>query len=289
MENWDSYFCTVDEEPAFIVVNLGLASEAPLAGYPFLGYVSFVIRQPDESGFPDSEEDEALNELEDALLEAFGQGESARCAGHCLSGGRLDVYFYLRCAEAWTERVGAVLKGRTDHEWESGSHDDPDWEFFFDFLFPDEPALLQIQNRRMCAALEEQGHDLGQSRQLEHWAEFSTQEMALAFGKAARALGYSVEEPHSAKPGNEESGHLEGATAGSDTEEEKTALPDSEESAENDEVWQVRLARPDKPADIEEVSLALFDLAREHDGDYMGWACPGEEEETGESGARAAS
>lgn len=273
MENWDSYFCTVDEERAFIVVNLGFAIDAPLAGYPFLGYVGFAIQRPDENGFPDDAEDEALNGLEDALLEAFGQGESACCVGHCLSGGRLDVYFYLRCAESWTERVGAVLKGRTDHEWESGSHDDPDWELYFNFLFPDDHALLQMQNRRMWAELEERGCDLGQSRPLEHWAEFSTQEQARAFGDAARALGYGVEEPSLAGADMEHSEIPEELETDGDAE-------DAEEGSAtgNGNGWQVRLSRPDKPEDIEEVSLALFDLAKEHGGDYMGWACPEEGE-----------
>lgn len=253
--DWDSYFCEVEDKPASIVVNLGLAEEADEADFPSLCYVSIFFKEPDKDGFPADSEEGTIAAMEDALMESFHAPDTGRCAGHCLTNGKLDIFFYLESGENWPDNAAAVLDHFPSHKWEAGSHYDPDWELYFGFLYPDEVCMLHIQNRRACDRLEELGDDLSISRRLEHWAVFPAKEKAETYASMAKEMGYTLE----------------------GFEETVFAVEDDGNGASDDRqtppAWQVRLSRPDCPEDSDEVSLLLFGLAREQGGEYMGWSC----------------
>ena len=263
IDDWDSYFCTVEDKPSSIVVNLGLAEEADAISHPVLCYVSIFLRNPDPEGFPAPDEEETIAAMEDSLVESFHAPDTGRCAGHCLTDGRLDVFFYLDSGDNWSERVAAVLDHFPSHQWEAGSHDDPEWELYFGFLYPDDVCMLHIQNRRVCDQLTEQGDDLSVSRRLEHLAIFRSHENATTFAAIAKEMGYALDSI--------------------DSMEETDPLAEMEQDGQEPfsmatgsaslRVWQVRLSRPDCPDASDEISLLLFNLAREHNGEYFGWSC----------------
>jgi uncharacterized protein (TIGR01619 family) len=251
-ENWDSYFCTVDALRASIVVNLALAEVAPLAELPVLGYVSLTLARPDAEGFPDDEEEAELARMEDSLLERFADGDEGLCAGHCLTDGRLDVFWYLpREAETlFPRQVETVMAAYPDAQWETGAHADPNWELYFTFLFPDQSTLIHIQNRRALENLLEQGDDLSRSRLVEHWLEFANETDAQAFIKTAEALDYAFKD---LSPNDD---------------------PDDDEAPAGDApTLLLTLTRPDAPEDLDDLVPSLHELALEHKGRYLGWSC----------------
>lgn len=277
-DNWDSYFCTVEDKPASIVVNFGLAAEGPDPEFPALCYISVFIREPDEQGFPGLEEEAELAAIEDSLVESFHAPDTGLCAGHCLTDGKLDVFFYLADADNWADNAGAIMERFPDREWETAAHDDPDWELFFGFLYPDDVTMLSIQNRRVYDILDEMGDDPTKSRLIEHWADFPSQEKAETFGDAARSMGYTVESIGKAE--DEEGEEREGSNDGPLEDDLLEEFPPKKTACcnctcgEEPERWQAHLSRPDRPEEIDGITLLLFGLAREHDGEYGGWACP---------------
>lgn len=252
---WERYSTSVDERPAVILVDLGLAERAPIPALPALCLLSLTVRESDGNGLPGPEEGTAIGELEDALdafvADAFGK--AAAYAGRCATNGRCDLFFYLQRGEGWSAALERFMAGTSPggctegYEWESGVHDDPDWSVYRDFLFPQEREVLAIQNERARRALAEKGDDLARSRFVDHWAEFVSDEAARAFAQAVRALGFT---PAPAEP----------------------ALPDSGEECAA--CLQVRFSRPDAPNALDPLVVSLADLAREHGGAYKGWACP---------------
>ncbi len=241
-ENWDSYLCSIEGKSASILINLSLAAIAPVPEYPVLAYVSIAIQHPDENGFPTEEEEDTLTSLEDRIIAALTQGGMALCPGHCLTAGRLDIYFYRKNAEGFADQLGEALRPFPAYAWETGVHNDPDWELYSDFLHPDEGALLAMRNRSVLDNLLELGDNLSEARIIEHWTFFSSLQESEGYAAAARKRGYDVEQP----------------------------AP----SADEPEHWPVRLTRFDTPDKMDEESLALFTLAREFGGTYKGWACP---------------
>lgn len=265
-DNWDSYFCLVDDEDASIVVNLGLASEAPVPDLPYLCYVTIALLSPGEEALSEQEE-EQLAEMEDSLVESFHAPDTGRCAGHCLSPSRLDIYFYMGQTENWADNVAAIMERHPSHEWEAGSYEDPDWSLYFDFLLPDKPTFQHILNRRVREELEEHGADLAASHHIEHWAGFPSQESAESFADAVRPLGFAV-----------------GAiNLFQDTEPADKALASLAmlaEKSDTERLWLVSISRNDAPAETDEITLRLYDMASEHQGTYLGWSCPHVGEET---------
>ena len=241
--NWDTYLCQVDGSPAAILVDLDLAKDAPDAAFPYMGYISVTLRSPDEQGLPKQEEYERLGEVEDALESVLTADAQAVYAGRSALDGHFDFFFYLRRGEHWGSRAGEVMAAFPEYVWESGCQDDPGWQSYTSFLFPDDYAMNGIQNRRALRELAEQGDDMQKSREIEHRAVFSSPESAEAFSLALR-------------------------------ESDFTLLPDQQNS-DFPETWiSVRFSRIDAPEDIDAVTYPLVELARTHNGAYQGWACP---------------
>lgn len=238
-DDWDFYFCTVEDRPASIFVDLGVAAEAPIASLPVMGSVRVRMRAPREDGLSSQDEFEALSTLEDAL-ETLQVDGTAAYVGRNTSGGYRDFYFYLGTAAHWRQRVADVMAGFAEYGFEAGTWDDPGWTAYFDFLHPSEENRERIQNRRTCEVLEKQGDPLDRERPIDHWAYFPDRQSRDAFNAEAEALGYRIEEL--IEP---EGGHGCG----------------------------VRLSSHGRPSlqEIDDLTLPLFRAARAHGGEYDGW------------------
>ena len=113
-DDWDFYFCNVDDRPASIFVDLGLAAEAPLPELPVVGYVRIHMRTPRDDGLSSQAEFEALTSVEHALETLQADGAVAY-VGRNTSDGYRDLLFYLRTAEAWDEHVADIMKAFPDY------------------------------------------------------------------------------------------------------------------------------------------------------------------------------
>lgn len=239
-EDWDFYFCRVDDRAASIFVDLGVASQAPIESLPNLGYVRIHMRAPREDGLSSQDEFQALSTLEDALETLQVDGESAY-VGRNTSNGCRDLYFYIRTTEHWHQKVAATMRSFPAYEFESGTRADPSWTTYFDFLHPSEEDRERIQNRRTCDVLERQGDRLDQERPIDHWAYFPEPDSRHAFIAEAKALGYIIQE-----------------------------LIEPEDKQRS---YGVRLSSVGRPSlhEIDDLTLPLFRAARAHGGEYDGW------------------
>ena len=62
-DHWEIYVSYVDDHPAVILVDVGIAQVAPLEDKPVLVWLWVHVQAPDEEGFPTEEEDMKLNEI----------------------------------------------------------------------------------------------------------------------------------------------------------------------------------------------------------------------------------
>ncbi|MDL2267770.1 DUF695 domain-containing protein [Desulfovibrio sp. OttesenSCG-928-G15] len=188
--NWDTYLCRVDDKPAQILLDLDLIGRAPLKEYPVLGYISISMQDPDEDGFPKQEEFELFSGVEEFLVDVLTAKDSAVYAGSCTTDGRFDMFFYMRFVGGWANILENAMRDYEQLEWETGLQEDPDWTSYRAFLYPDDQAMLEIQNRRVLEQLSEIGDDLSSPRMIDHFAGFPTRELALAFAEAVEEEGF---------------------------------------------------------------------------------------------------
>ncbi|NKF20920.1 DUF695 domain-containing protein [Solimonas marina] len=239
-DKWDFYFCRVDDQPASIFVDLGIAGDAPMRTLPVMAYVRVFMRRPRPDGLSSNEDFEELKSIEDCLDQQLSSSTSVY-VGRNTSNACRDFYFYTTATTSWKEDVSLALAAFADLRFESGTRDDPEWKAYLGFLHPSEEEMERIQNRRACEALENAGDKLAAERPIEHWAYFNQSTDRTAFIEKAEALGYKVLD---------------------------TWPPDAES-----ERFGVNVGASGIPSlqNIDDLTIPLWRAARECNGEYDGW------------------
>jgi uncharacterized protein (TIGR01619 family) len=240
-DDWDFYACRVDNEPASIFFDLGIAVQAPLAEFPHMAYVRLRMRSPRSDGLSSQEEYETLIKIEDQLSRALNQPSASVYVGRNTSGGCRDFYFYTQTANDWDHRVETAMTNFVEYVFETGSRPDPDWTTYLTFLYPSGEAMRRIQNRRVCDNLQKKGDSLTHAREIDHWTYFPDARSRAAFIDQVSKSGFTVRELRE--------------------------HPDSRRR------FGVQLYRVDLPSfeNIDAITLPLYQAATDAGGDYDGW------------------
>jgi len=91
--DWEVYFTYVDSMPAFFSVDLGFADVAPLQDKPDLLEVVIGLQTTNTDGFPEDAEWEALEEIEDTLVNTLEARLEALFVAKTLNNGKRALYF----------------------------------------------------------------------------------------------------------------------------------------------------------------------------------------------------
>jgi hypothetical protein len=191
-EDWDFYFCRVNDVPSSIFVDLGLRAQAPDPTRPHLLWVWVPMRHPRPDGLSSAEETTTLGALEDALGHTLRQRADAVLAGRITGAGRREFYFYARSADGVETQVATVLRNFSGYSFEAGAQPDADWAQYRELLYPHPHALEQIKNRRVLAALEAAGDVPAIPRPITHWLYFAEPAARATTAAALAAAGFSV-------------------------------------------------------------------------------------------------
>ncbi len=241
-DDWDFYFCRIDDRPASTFIDLGAQEFAPSASLPYLGYVRVVLNDATAEGLSSGSEAKTLAMIEDSLDSTL-VGPHTGYVGRCTTAGARDFYFYTSAAEGWKSRVDEAMQGFPAYDYDADTRIDADWSTYLGYLAPGDEDRQRIQNRRVCESLEEGGDALTEPREIDHWAYFADAAQRDSFVADAAELGYAVRV----------------------VIEPEADLPDH-----GAQVW-----RSDVPGyeTIDDVTLPLFHLAARHGGNYDGWEC----------------
>lgn len=189
---WASYLSHFTHFPVIIALDMGLASVAPIAGYDQYLTVSIHLKDPHPSGFPKEEELDLFWAIENSIVEQLEKGLNAIYAGRTTTQGRKHLIFFLYDALQSSEIIDLVKEEYPDYTIESRLEPDPEWDIYFDLLFPNMEETNSLLNQRMVNRLMRQGDDLTQARLVDHWIYFKTVEGREAFAKTARTHGFET-------------------------------------------------------------------------------------------------
>ena len=246
-QNWDFFMCRIEGAPASIRTNLALIEIAPLEGLSQRLQFYIKMQNPRPDGLSSNEEYPILCDIEDAI------GEKAEATGAVLAGvvkseGFLELWFYTQNAEALAKTCEEALQ--TFEGYQSGYNiaEDPEWEDYFGFLYPDEFSYQTMQNRKVLMQLEKNGDKMEVPREIDHFIYFKEAAQQQAFAKEAEAKGFKV------RFNDDEF-----------VEERK---------AEGKEYpYMVEATREDSPLAIDDIVWDLLELASPFEGNYDGWGC----------------
>jgi hypothetical protein len=103
-DNWDFYFCRVDDKPASIFLDLDIEQQAPISDLAHISYVRLRMNAPRPDGFSSQEESETLNAIEDVLSAGLTADGSTWAAIRPTAGG---IFISMRRALAIGKRESA--------------------------------------------------------------------------------------------------------------------------------------------------------------------------------------
>lgn len=247
--SWDSYLINTEDGIASNFVDLGVRPDEPNL-HTMRCLIRVHLTDPDEYGMSTNEESGVLWKIEDALEEMMQQERSGRYVGRSTHSGMRVFCYYMepsQCPEP--EDVAAKLAEFDAYVPELNLESDPEWEFYFEFLYPSPEEWQCLQNRNLIEVLIEHGDQMDVPREIDHWIYFKSSENRAAYLQAVEEMGFTVR-------------------AENETDDGLLGL-------------QIFRVEPIVPYDIDELTLTLYKLAVDHDGDYSGWETPvikGEEE-----------
>lgn len=246
-QNWDFFMCRIEGAPASIRTNLALIEVAPLEGLTQRLQFCIKMQNPRPDGLSSNEEYPILCDIEDAL------GDKAEAIGAILAGvvkseGFLELWFYTQNAEALAKTCEDALQ--TFEGYQSGYNiaEDPEWEDYFDFLYPDEFSYQTMQNRKVLMQLEKNGDKMEVPREIDHFIYFKEAAQQQAFAKEAEAKGFKV--------------RFNDDEFVEDRKAEGKEYP-----------YMVEATREDSPLAIDDIVWDLLELASPFEGNYDGWGC----------------
>ncbi len=193
-DDWDSYHTLVDGAPAAITLDFAVSELAPLADRPGLLAVLIHMNDPGEHGLGDGYDPEALRHVEQQIVYAFEEKIDARFVGRIRSQGVWQLYFYAQEGEEIEKKATQLLSGFSGWEQELHIRTDPEWELYFELLYPRRERLQWIRNRKFCEILAGEGDLLIVPRRVDHYAYFTNAEDRERFIQKVKEEDYDIEE-----------------------------------------------------------------------------------------------
>ena len=246
-QNWDFFMCRIEGAPASIRTNLALIEVAPLEGLTQRLQFYIKMQNPRPDGLSSNEEYPILCDIEDAIGEK-AEATGAVSAGVVKSEGFLELWFYTQNAEALAKTCEEALQAFEGYQSGYNIAEDPEWEDYFGFLYPDEFSYQTMQNRKVLMQLEKNGDKMEVPREIDHFIYFKEAAQQQAFAKEAEAKGFKV------RFNNDE--FVE------DRKAEGKEYP-----------YMVEATREDSPLAIDDIVWDLLELASPFEGNYDGWGC----------------
>ena len=246
-QNWDFFMCRIEGAPASIRTNLALIEVAPLEGLSQRLQFYIKMQNPRPDGLSSNEEYPILCDIEDAL------GDKAEAIGAVLAGvvkseGFLELWFYTQNAETLAKTCEEALQAFEGYQSGYNIAEDPEWEDYFGFLYPDEFSYQTMQNRKVLMQLEKNGDKMEVPREIDHFFYFKEAAQQQAFAKEAEAKGFKV--------------RFNDDEFVEDRKAEGKEYP-----------YMVEATREDSPLAIDDIVWDLLELASPFQGNYDGWGC----------------
>ena len=246
-EDWGVYLCNAFayDLPAVIRTNLALRDFEYTANYPKRLHLQILYKNADDNGFPTREEGEYVYRIEDAVEEIVEQ-HGDMLVGVVKCDERVRIFAYTKNELGYYDEISAVMsKNFPDYAYTLAVVDDPDWELYFDVLYPDRYEYQSIMNRWLIENIKSDGDSMV-PRVLEHCLLFKTEENGEAF--LAKVI------------------------------EDCFIKLSSENQTDNEDIdkeypYVLVIGREDAFENIDEIVWYLMDLAEEFDGEYSGWGC----------------
>jgi hypothetical protein len=194
-DQWEFFPCAIEEDRAFIFVDVGI--EKSIADAPStLVKVVLAYKQPREDGMPTQAEYDAVLAIE-KRLEAFVEAAKDWYVGRITVAGTRDFRVYTTQSEVQWRKFARTLTTETGYDMTVEVTDDPQHRSYIEGLYPTPDDWQVINDMHVLEQLAKEGDDAGTSRRVDHWAYFISNASVEPFIEWAEANGLSHDKSNS--------------------------------------------------------------------------------------------
>lgn len=190
--NFGFYMTSLDEHPASFVVDL---NAEPTESHSLRLQLRVPLRIPRADGLRDAAELEPMGALEDRIVEALVEKADALYVGRLVTRGATEFFFYVPSEKGPAlDDLEGLLGPVAPYEVEYLAAEDPDWDTYTGFLYPDAYSLQAMANRSLLEQLEKAGDVMSVARTVDHMAFFESAGQAREAASRLKAAGFSTDE-----------------------------------------------------------------------------------------------
>jgi hypothetical protein len=192
LEEFGTFFRGTGRRMSSVIVNLTVGDQAPLSSAPSLLRITVPMHDAAVHGMGSTEERHILDDIDRDLVATLAQECSAIFVGRELTKGQMKFYFYAPAGGHPEDCIAHVLQDYPGYEFRLARTRDPEWNVYFDELYPNRAEFQLLTNHERQATAAQMGDSLEMPRPICHWTYFPTAESRERFLELIRDHGFHV-------------------------------------------------------------------------------------------------
>ncbi|TBN03935.1 DUF695 domain-containing protein [Hyunsoonleella flava] len=176
---WETYMASYEDgKPGSTTVRMDLIDKAPIAEYKYVLVTGITYESNSEDGLPKSDATfKLLHKIGDELETLLKQDAESLFVGSFMFDFERLEYFYLKSDVGIKEKVETFYKTNyPDRVYYLNIKEDQKWEYYTQFLYPNEAIQNYMSDIRLINELKTAGDNLTKVRRVDHWMYFRTKE-----------------------------------------------------------------------------------------------------------------
>lgn len=195
-EHWETYLASYENgKPGSSTVRMDLIDKAPVVDYNYVLVTGVTYESGREDGLPKGDVTfKLLHKIDDTLQAFLNKEMECILVGSFTHNFERLNYFYLKTDQGIKEKVEAFYKEYyPDKTYYLNIKEDKNWEYYTQFLYPNEKTQNYMEDVRLINELKEAGDDITKERRVDHWMYFRNKEDLDRFTEDIIKLNFKVE------------------------------------------------------------------------------------------------
>lgn len=196
VEHWETYMASYEDgKPGSTTVRMDLIEKAPILDYNYVLVTGITYKSEREDGLPKGDETfKLLHKIGGELDTLLKQEAEGMLVGSFTNNFERLEYFYLKSDNGIKEKVETFYKTNYPNKTYSlNIKEDKKWEYYTQFLYPNEATQNYMSDMRLINELKEAGDNLTKVRRVDHWMYFKTTEDLERFTEDIKKLDFEIE------------------------------------------------------------------------------------------------
>ena len=188
-EEWNSYMETYEDgKLSKTIVRMDLITDVPVSNLPYVLVTGVKYLTSKENGFPNRKTLPTLDKMSEDLITLITNELNAIHVGSYMYNKEKLEYFYVDYNEGLEEKLdNFYINNYAMYEYHINVKKDQEWEYYKDFLYPNEDTLNYSTNDEIIT-----DDSSKKGKRVDHWLYFKSQEDMNACKKKLETKHFSV-------------------------------------------------------------------------------------------------